>query len=128
MEIVQIVGLGLVGTFLTVILRDRYEEYSMLLRVAIGIIVFLLVIDYLRAVLGVVTDLARGSSINWVFLETLLKIIGVAYLAEFAAQVCNDAGEHSTASHIQLAGKLVVLVMAVPIIVSVLETVLGFLP
>lgn len=128
MEIIQIIGLGVVGAFLSLILRHTHPEISMLLRVAIGIIILVLLLGYLEAVLDVISDLARKSSINWVFLETLLKVIGVAYLAEFASQVCEDAGEKTTAGYIQLAGKLAVLVMAVPIIVSVLEAVLGFLP
>jgi stage III sporulation protein AD len=61
-------------------------------------------------------------------LTTVLKIMGIAYIAEFGAQVCRDAGEGSTATKIEFAAKILVMVLALPIIVAILESVLRLLP
>jgi len=66
--------------------------------------------------------------LNLVFLETILKIIGIAYIAEFGAQMTRDAGQGAIASKIELAGKVLILVMAVPIIQIIIETVIDLLP
>ena len=55
-------------------------------------------------------------------------MIGVAYLAEFGAQVCRDAGENSIAAKIEFAGKIIILIMAVPILMAVLESIISFIP
>ena len=54
-------------------------------------------------------------------METLLKIIGIAYIAEFGAQITKDAGQGAIASKIELAGKILILVMAIPILTVVMK-------
>ena len=61
-------------------------------------------------------------------LETVLKIIGIAYIAEFGAQVTRDAGQGSIAAKIELAGKVLILIMAIPIINVIIETIVKFFP
>lgn len=68
------------------------------------------------------------SGIDDVFLRTVLKIIGVAYIAEFGAQIVRDTGQESIASKIELGGKILILFMAIPIIRVIIETVLQLLP
>ena len=75
-----------------------------------------------------ITEMAVGAGINLVYLQVLLRIIGVAYLAEFGSQVCHDAGEGSLASRIELAAKILILVMAVPIVVAVMESIIKIIP
>ncbi|HCX49180.1 MAG TPA: stage III sporulation protein AD, partial [Bacillus sp. (in: Bacteria)] len=71
---------------------------------------------------------ASEAKVSNVYVETLLKIIGIAYIAEFGAQITKDAGQGAIASKIELAGKILILVMAIPILTVVIETILGFLP
>ncbi|GAF63800.1 stage III sporulation protein SpoIIIAD [Bacillus sp. TS-2] len=73
-------------------------------------------------------NVAEQANMNMIYLQTILKIIGVAYIAEFGAQIANDAGQAAIASKIELAGKILILVMAIPILTAVIEMVLSFLP
>lgn len=52
----------------------------------------------------------------------LLKVLAVAYIADFVAQVCKDAGEEAIGSKVELAGKIIIFYIAVPVMMSVLET------
>ena len=68
------------------------------------------------------------AEVNAVFLRTLLQVVGVAYLAEFGAQICRDAGEGNLALKIEFAGKMIILVMTVPVLIAVLESIVNIIP
>ncbi|AHD07036.1 stage III sporulation protein AD [Paenibacillus larvae subsp. larvae] len=128
MEMIQIVGLGLVAAVLSLILKEQKPIFAFLLATFTGILIFLFLIDKISAVIQVLEDLAEKSNINMVFLKTILKIIGIAYIAEFGAQIVRDAGQESIASKIELSGKVLIMVMAIPIITVIIETVVNLLP
>lgn len=75
-----------------------------------------------------VEKIATNANVNTVYIETILKIIGIAYIAEFAVQITKDAGQGSIASKIELAGKIIILAMAVPILTVLVETILKLIP
>lgn len=128
MEIVQIVGLGLVATILALVIKEQKPMFAFLLAIASGALIFYFLIDKISEVIRVLERLAVQADLNMVFLETILKIIGIAYIAEFGAQMTRDAGQGAIASKIELAGKVLILVMAVPIIQIIVETVINLLP
>ncbi len=72
--------------------------------------------------------IAVNANINIVYVETILKIIGIAYIAEFAAQITKDAGQGAIASKIELAGKILILAMAIPILTVLIETIIQLIP
>ncbi len=125
---IQIVGLGLIATILIIVIREQKPMFAFLLAAFTGLFIFLYVIGKIDAVIGVLEQLADRSGIPSIYLKTILKIIGIAYIAEFGAQIVRDAGQESVASKIEFAGKVLILVMAVPIISVIVETVLGLLP
>ena len=128
MEIIQIVGLGLIATILVLVLKDQKPLFAFLITSFTGIFIFLLVIGKIDAVITVMNELATKSGIPDVYLKTVLKIIGIAYIAEFGAQMVRDAGQESIASKIEFAGKVFILVLAIPIINVIIETLLSLLP
>lgn len=128
MEIVQIVGLGLIATILALVIKEQKPMFAFLLAVASGVIIFYFLIDKIAEVIQILERLAVQADLHLVFLETILKIIGIAYIAEFGAQMTRDAGQGAIASKIEMAGKVLILVMAVPIIQIIIETVIDLLP
>jgi len=128
MQMIQIVGLGLIATVLILVIKEQKPVFAFLLATFTGIIIFLFLIDQVRIVIETLELLAEKSNVNMIFLKTILKIIGIAYIAEFGAQIVRDAGQESIASKIELAGKMLILVMAVPIISVIIDTVLKLLP
>ncbi|MFL0490556.1 MULTISPECIES: stage III sporulation protein AD [Bacillus] len=124
----QIVGLGLVATFLAAILNQHKSSITSLFIVFVGSVMFLILIDQIHSILQMIERVASEAKVSNVYVETLLKIIGIAYIAEFGAQITKDAGQGAIASKIELAGKILILVMAIPILTVVIETILGFLP
>ena len=128
MDVLQIVAFGLIATVLIVVVKSQRPELAVLLSVAAGVILFLMVLGKIGAIMDVIKDLASRSGISMVYLGTILKIIGIAYIAEFGAQICRDAGEGAVATKIEFAAKILIMVLAVPIVVAVLQALLKLVP
>ncbi|MCD5323524.1 MULTISPECIES: stage III sporulation protein AD [Pontibacillus] len=128
MEIIQIVSFALVASVLTIIVKEQKSSIAFFLILFTGIIIFLILIREIAQVFTLLEYIAQKANVNGMYVETILKIIGIAYVAEFGAQITRDAGLGSVASKIELAGKVFILVLAIPILTAVIETILGFLP
>ncbi|HHW45015.1 stage III sporulation protein AD [Desulfofundulus thermobenzoicus] len=128
MEIMQIAGLGIVAAVMAVTIRHNKPEMAVLLSIATGLILFLMVLGKIGAVIDVLRELAARANLNMVYLGTILKIVAIAYIAEFGAQICRDAGEGAVAAKIEFAAKILVLVLAVPIVIAVLQSLLKLVP
>jgi stage III sporulation protein AD len=129
LEILQIVGLGLIATILIVLVKEGDSKAAgILISVAAGVTIFLFVLPKISAVINLLKDLANKANINTFFLAVILKIIGIAYIAEFGSQLCRDTGEGSIAAKIEFAAKIFIMVLAIPIIASILETIMKLLP
>jgi stage III sporulation protein AD len=129
MEIFQIVGLALTATLIIVLVRQaRGGDMALFISLVTGATIFLLLLDRIGTVVKVLADLSERAGINQFYLNTVLKIIGIAYVAEFGSQVCRDAGENAIASKVELAAKVLIMVLAIPIIVAILESIIRLLP
>lgn len=128
MEIFQVVGIGLTGAVLAVYVKESNREIAVLISLATGLVLFIYALSKVGAVINVLAELAARANINMFYLTIVLKIMGIAYIAEFGAQICRDAGEGSTATKIEFAAKILVMVLALPIIMALMESVLRLLP
>ncbi|MBQ1248980.1 MAG: stage III sporulation protein AD [Selenomonadales bacterium] len=128
MDMVQVIGIGMTAVLLILVVRRSHPELAVQITIVVAGIVFFLVLDKLRMIIELFTEMAKRAGIGEMYLIILLKIIGISYLVEFGAQVCRDAGEGAIASKIELAGKVMILVMAVPIIAFALDTILRLMP
>lgn len=127
MIIIQAAAIGLTATVLMLLLRQTQPSLALILSLTTGVILFFIVLDQLTPLLTLLRDLASRASIDDYYIETVLKIIGIAYITEFAAQASRDADEETIAGRVELVGKVIILVMAVPIISAILDLVLGML-
>ncbi|MCA1030694.1 stage III sporulation protein AD [Bacillus timonensis] len=128
MEILQIVGLGLVSTFLALIIKEQKPTFAFLLVVFVGCVIFLFLIDKIFEIIRMLERIAVNANVNMIYVETILKIIGIAYIAEFGAQITRDANQGAIASKIELGGKILILAMAIPILSVIIETIIGLIP
>ena len=128
MEIFQIVGIGLIATMMIVFLKDQKPEFALLISVATSIIIFYFIIDKFQVVVQVLNNLAKNANVDFIYFTTILKIIGIAYVIEFGAQICRDAGEESIASKIELGGKVIIMVLGIPILTALMDLIIKILP
>ena len=126
--IIKIIGIGLVTLIIIILLKQYKPEFAIYISLLVGVLILLLVMDQLTQVTSLLQSLASKASINSTFLAILLKITGIAFLAEFAVSVCKDAGEGAIASKIEIGSKIIIIAMSIPIISSLLEIILKILP
>ncbi|TMN20780.1 stage III sporulation protein AD [Lentibacillus cibarius] len=126
MDIIQIVIIGIVTSILYIILKDINASYAFLLIVITGIMIFLVVIKQIGTIFQLIESLGTRANVDGMYMKTILKIIGIAYIAELGANLTKDAGLSSVAAKIELAGKIFILLLAIPIISAVAETILRF--
>lgn len=127
MDILQIVGFGIISTVLIIVVKQYRPEFGMQLSLIVGLMIFILVLTRIRPILDVLEQLASQANINLVYLGTIFKIVGIAYITEFGVQICRDAGEGAIAAKIELAGKIFITLLAIPILVAITETILKLL-
>ncbi len=128
MEIIQIVGISIIAVILAVVIRQYRPELALQISVVTGLLIFFVVIFKMASVLDALRTFTGRMNIDTVYISTIFRIVGIAYIAEFGAQVCKDAGENSIASKIELAVKVIILVLAVPILMALMELIIEIIP
>lgn len=128
MEIISIAALALIAVILLTILRQERPELALALSILVGVLIFFSVIPKIGMVVSTMGSIANRAEVGTLHLSTLLRIVGVAYITEFAAQTCRDANEGAVASKVELAGKVIIMVLAIPVVLVILDTVLNLLP
>lgn len=128
MDILQIVGLCITATALVLVLRRDRPEVALQIGLAVSAIVFIAIASRLVSTLTVLRDLAERAQVNTLHLNVVLKIIGVAYVTEFGAQICRDANESAIAGKVELAGKVIILALSIPIVLAVMDAIIRLLP
>lgn len=127
MEIAQIIGLAIIVTILGAVLKQIKPEIAIQLSILSGVIIFLLVMDKVKVVVDLLGKLADQANISSYYLLIVLKIVGVAYLTEFGGQICRDAGENALATKVEIAAKIFVVILAIPIITAIMESLMTLL-
>ena len=128
MDIVKIIGIGLVALIIIVILKQYRPEFAMYVSLSAGVIIFALIFTKLSGIIELLKNLSSKASINNQFITLLIKITGIAILTEFAVSICKDTGETAIANKVDLGGKVIIMSMSIPIMCRLLETIVQILP
>ncbi len=127
MTVVTIAVMGIVAVLLAVALKSSKGEYGTYLVMAAGFFIFFYGIGKLKTILDTIKEVQTYIKINSAYLSTLVKMIGITYIAEFAAGICKDAGYGAMGNQIEIFGKLSVLAVSMPILLALIETLQVFL-
>lgn len=128
MEVFRIIGVGLVTALTVLIVKQIKPDIAVVLGMAGGIIMILMLVDSLTNIVASFSSILKKSGLTTGIFSTVLKIIGVGYITEFSANLCADSGSSSIADKVLLAGKIIILVISMPIISNIIEIISGLLP
>lgn len=123
MELLRVVGVGLLGVLLANLIRRDKPELHLLVLVTTGVMVLVIVLSSMSTAITAFGTLLATSGVESHLFAGVLKIVGIGYLTEYAASICADCGAASVATKIQLAGKIAIFLMGLPIITSLVRTV-----
>ena len=73
-------------------------------------------------------DLGNRVHINYIYISTIIKIVGISYLMEFAINICKDAGESAIGTKLEFGGKVIILTLTFPILLSLVDTIIKIIP
>lgn len=124
MLILKVVCLAFMALFISLFLKNSKSELSSLLLLAASALILLLMIEPLREIIAFVKTVADKANIDTVYIGIVLKILGIAYIASFSSSLCKDANANSLATQIEFSGKIMILLLAVPILMAVLNSIL----
>ena len=127
MDILKIVGLGMVSVMLCVLIKSYRPELSMVLSVTATVVIIFYVFPYFRQILSSLLRMSDYLGIEYEYIYPVFKVIGIAYITQIGGDLCRDAGETAIASKIDFAGKIAIVSLAVPIAYKMISVVNGII-
>lgn len=128
MAVWQWIGLAVAAAVVCMVVRVQQPQMASLCAVAAGLMLMLFALDSLANVQSLFARLTALAGLQEGYLQTLMKVLGVSYAAELAAQICTDLGEGGLAVKVGLMGKLCVFTMTAPLMLTILEMILELVP
>jgi len=127
MDILQTAILGIVSVCLILSIKNHKPEIAILLSIIAGVTILMLTIPKIKEVLEGINKISQMANINEEVIGILLKVVGIVYITEFASGICKDAKEESIAQKVQIAGKVIILGIAIPMMTDILNLISGIL-
>lgn len=127
MDIFKVIGIGIVGAIMTLMLKTIKSDLSVLATLATGIVIVIITLTYLGDVIVAFNQIVDKTGLNGKLFSLLLKIVGIGYLTEYSAGMCEDMGSGSIGKKIQFAGKICIFLMALPIVTALINTIANLL-
>ena len=128
MDIFQIVAVGIVASVIAIVVKEYKPELAIQISIVTGLIIFIAVLNKLSLVLTVLKFYSVKAEIDIMYFTIILKVISIAYITEFGAQICKDSGEVSIGTKVEFAGKVMIMVLAIPIYAALFDIIIKIMP
>lgn len=122
MNVAGIAAIAVLAAVIAAMLRRYHQEYAVFISIAAGAVILFAVFSGVAPVVGRVGTLLSSSGLSADYAVILLKTLGICFLAQFAADACRDAGESALASNVELAGKVAIVVLSLPLFEKIVQT------
>jgi len=123
----QIGIIGVAGSLLALQFKSEKAEYGVYISIALSILVFTGILGHLEMLIDTMRKIGSYINIDSIYISTLLKMLGITYVSELSSSICKDAGYQTIAGQIEIFGKLAVFMLSMPVLLTLLDTVRGFL-
>lgn len=128
MEMLKIIGVGLTGAVAALTVKQYKPELAAVVGTATAVILFFMLLSQVSYVLSIIEMMASNIQIKQEYIAAVFKMIAMAYLSQLGSEMCRDAGQNAIAAKIELAGKVLIVVFSIPILLSLMNLLLGLLP
>ncbi|MDD3303734.1 MAG: SpoIIIAC/SpoIIIAD family protein [Clostridia bacterium] len=125
MEIFKVVGFCIIATVLIIIIKQQKPEMALMLTIVAAVGIMLFAISKMSDIFNLLDNLASKSGINKDFLIIIIKVTLIAYIVEFGKNICSDAGQTAIATKLEMAGKVIIVTLSLPIINSLVNILSG---
>jgi stage III sporulation protein AD len=121
--VIKIIGVAFIGAVISILLRKNSPEFSILVTVATSLVIIYLIYDSFLYVIDSFNYIVAKTSVDSEILAVVMKICGIGIVSEYFCNIIEDAGEVAIAKKAQMATKVVIFVMTIPLIIRVVESV-----
>ncbi|NCB48604.1 MAG: stage III sporulation protein AD [Clostridia bacterium] len=128
MEIFKIIGIGLLTSIIATLIKQIRPEFYIVVILSGSVVMLMMIVSQLQTLFNYFLSIFGQTGLDYELFASILKILGVGYLTEFASGICVDSGNASIADKILLAGKVLIVVLSLPIITSLLNVIIEILP
>ena len=127
MNIMQLLGCGFLTLVVYIVLQEYKSNTAIFVVTAFGILVLVQSTDYLQQIIDTLLAVCVQAGVRIAYFTVILKMIGIAWLAEFVCQICRDAGSGALAVKLEFAAKISILMMFFPILTELLHSIIAIL-
>lgn len=124
----QIIGIAIISTVLCLVVKKDRPEFANFIAITAGIVILLSVVLKLNFIVDEINNLSARANIPSMYISLIIKLIGIAYIMEFAVSLCKDCGENNIASKLEFGGKIIIMSMSFPILLSIIDVIIGIIP
>lgn len=125
MSLISVVFAAVIVVLIALKLREMGSGYGVLMSIGACMMVMYFVISRFRQIAGYIDRLASYVSVDITYIDIILKMIGIAYICQFATDICKDAGYQAIASQVEMAGKISLILLSMPVLMSVIDLVVA---
>lgn len=118
-----IVAFSIITVSICLILKKTNPEFSLMVSIIASIVIFAIIANNFTPFFNQISQYTNKFNLNNIYINTMLKTLGICYLTQIASQTCSDFGYSSIASKIEIAGKLTIVLLALPMFSTLLETI-----
>lgn len=126
MEVFKTFAIIMVCAVLCIIFKSYKAEYSLFIGIACSVMVLTIIISKILVPLSLIEQKIEQSGIDNNYFKVALKALGIGYITSFVSQSCKDAGLQALSLKAELVGKSAIFLLSVPLVLSILETAIGF--
>ena len=127
MNMIQVAAAAVAGVLLAVQFKAGKAEYGIYISIGLSLLIFFGILGYLKNIIGTIKTIGNYISMDTAYVGTLLKMLGITYIADFSSNICKDAGYQAIAGQIEMFGKLSMLAVSMPILLTLMETIRVFM-
>ena len=123
MSIYGLIGLSIVSCIVVIVVKQYKPEFALITTIAAGSVILFMLLGRFTSVFNELKLISESAGIKSEYMEVMLKGLGICYLTQFSSDICNDFGQSSLASKIELCGKITLAVLSIPLLNSLIETI-----
>ena len=128
MDLTKMIVIGMATALGVLLLKQVKPELAVIVGLVGTILIFIMVVSGLTQIINSINGIVNQTGMATQLFASILKIVGIGYLCEIAANICQEAGAKAVADMVILGGKIIIMVLAIPIIQALVDVVLGVLP
>lgn len=127
MNIIKVCAFCLTAVILILVLKEQNKVVATMISIAAGVILMLYIVTNIDAVEELLNNISAISKVESKYLSLVLKISGITYLIEFSKNLCTDAGESALGTKLEMAGKVMIVTLTLPVLTEVISQIVGVL-